>query len=572
MATATTSNGPDKMVSFPTLDLLLLTYNCAKVPIHVPDFANHLQRAISDNATAVNTLPDLVVFSLQEVAPLGHAFAGSYFLSPYFSRFEEALEQAASQIDGYQIEDTAPDSNDNDDDDDDTNDETARLQPAASTQTKAEDTKKHYHLVRQEHVGMTAIIMFARNLSAVEDVQVAHCGFGVSDMGNKGAVGVRIAYKESELTFVATHLAAMEWNKGRRNANWRSIVAGLTFGNPQDVITAAASSAAAAALGRGHLGRSNDEAASAPRTPEEEAEAEAAHAAGDDAWLLMGEQQHEADVRRQLQDMSIFRSDSLLFVAGDLNYRIGDERPSPDAVFPTASTWPDFLQRDQLTQERLAGRTFHGMQEAAITFPPTYKYDLLSVEDIAEGAVPANIDEIKAWKAARDRGEEDAKSAEPVPWKYASHRWPSWCDRVLYLDVPEWHGHEAKIGVTAYKSLPLMASSDHQPVYFRANVPLLGKNPARVAEEPLASSSRDIPSTEPAADGVVERSAPIIDPRLRLPVAIDTDAWARRMRARNKERLAGGGMLLFNTRAGAASMLTLLVLLASLYWAWAGWA
>ena len=514
------------------------------------------------------------------MAPLGHAFAGSYFLAPYLSRFDEALEQAASQIDGYQFEGTTPDSNDVENDDDDTTDETAQLQPAASAQTTAQESKKHYHLVRQEHVGMTAIIVFARNLSAVEDVQVAHCGFGVSDMGNKGAVGVRVAYEESELTFVATHLAAMEWNKRRRNANWRSIVAGLTFGNPQDVITAAAaSSAAAAALGRGPLGRNNDEAASAPRTPEEEAEADAADAAGDDAWLLMGEQQHEAEVRRKLQELSIFRPDGLLFVAGDLNYRIGDERPLPDAAFPSAATWPEFLGRDQLTEERLAGRTFHGMQEAAITFPPTYKYDVLSVEDIAKGAAPANIEEIKAWKAARDRGEQNAGSEEPVPWKYASHRWPSWCDRVLYLDVPEWEGPEAKVEVTAYKSLPLMASSDHQPVYFRAQVPLLGKiseHYEEVAAAAVSGTSGGVASSrEPATDldRAMERSAPIIDPRLQLPVAIDTDAWARRARARNKERLAGGGMLLFNTRAGAASMLTLLVLLVSLYyWLWAGWA
>lgn len=41
-----------------TLDLLMLTFNCAKNLINVAVFANHLQTALSQNATG---LPDLVV-------------------------------------------------------------------------------------------------------------------------------------------------------------------------------------------------------------------------------------------------------------------------------------------------------------------------------------------------------------------------------------------------------------------------------------------------------------------------------------------------------------------------------
>jgi hypothetical protein len=41
-----------------TLDLLMLTFNCAKNLINVSIFANHLQAALSQNATG---LPDLVV-------------------------------------------------------------------------------------------------------------------------------------------------------------------------------------------------------------------------------------------------------------------------------------------------------------------------------------------------------------------------------------------------------------------------------------------------------------------------------------------------------------------------------
>jgi len=41
-----------------TLDLFILTFNCAKNLVNVPIFAAHLQQALGQNATA---LPDLVV-------------------------------------------------------------------------------------------------------------------------------------------------------------------------------------------------------------------------------------------------------------------------------------------------------------------------------------------------------------------------------------------------------------------------------------------------------------------------------------------------------------------------------
>lgn len=41
-----------------TLDLFILTFNCAKTLVDVPIFAAHLQQALGQNATE---LPDLVV-------------------------------------------------------------------------------------------------------------------------------------------------------------------------------------------------------------------------------------------------------------------------------------------------------------------------------------------------------------------------------------------------------------------------------------------------------------------------------------------------------------------------------
>lgn len=55
-ATATTT-ATSKMAPS-TLDLFILTFNCAKNFINVPVFASHLRHALSQNATQ---LPDLVV-------------------------------------------------------------------------------------------------------------------------------------------------------------------------------------------------------------------------------------------------------------------------------------------------------------------------------------------------------------------------------------------------------------------------------------------------------------------------------------------------------------------------------
>lgn len=81
---------------------------------------------------------------------------------------------------------------------------------------------------------MTAIMLFARKPDAIHHVQVAECAFGIANMGNKGAIALRVTYtgdggdieeedsqrRVAEVTFVATHLAAMEYNLRRRNANW----------------------------------------------------------------------------------------------------------------------------------------------------------------------------------------------------------------------------------------------------------------------------------------------------------------------------------------------------------------
>lgn len=93
-----------------------------------------------------------------------------------------------------------------------------------------------YKLIESRNVGITAIMLFALKPKAIHRVEVAECAFGIANMGNKGAIALRVQYVDdkgkhkggdddgqttiAEVTFVATHLAAMEYNLRRRNANW----------------------------------------------------------------------------------------------------------------------------------------------------------------------------------------------------------------------------------------------------------------------------------------------------------------------------------------------------------------
>ncbi|KAK4156984.1 Endonuclease/exonuclease/phosphatase [Chaetomidium leptoderma] len=536
-----------------TLDLFMLTFNCAKNFINPSVFASHLHGALSQNATG---LPDLVVFSLQEVAPLSYAFIGSYFLDPYYSRFGEALNLASARVLA-----TA----EGDDDVDGGGDGHAPV--------STPNGSPPYTLVRAKNVGMTALLMYARDPTSIRKVEEAECGFGAADMGNKGAVGLRVTWsggghqdgagpaKTTELTFVAAHLAAMEWNLKKRNANWRSIVSGLTFANPRTILPdlPRINRAAAATPDRSGAG---DTAPPAPRLPtgdspdpSEEDEPSSDNDNDQDTHpLLLPNQEQEPSLSptdlAALQSISIYKPTTHLFIAGDLNYRISATTPPPNAAFPSfdpssENYHPTFLPRDQLTRERLANRTLHGLSEAAISFGPTYKFDVLPAADNEDN---------------EEEGEE-----EVVPWKFAPHRWPGWCDRVLYLDVPSWvrtttkqNSKKVEVKVKVYDALPVVRTSDHRAVFFRASVPVLGE------EEMMPPSSLEEAETE-------DDGAAAVDPRVRMPVPVDVHAWERRAAARRKEMVVGWTAFVWSTREGAVLLATVLMAAVGSWWLWRVW-
>ncbi|EMC93792.1 hypothetical protein BAUCODRAFT_74675 [Baudoinia panamericana UAMH 10762] len=270
-----------------------------------------------------------------------------------------------------------------------------------------------YVEVAARNLGMTAIMVFARRQTKerIHWTQYAGTGVGLWRMGNKGAVGARFALRSADggedclLTVIAAHLAPMEERWRRRNEDWRSICESLVFEDPL-------------------------------HSPVRSSKSD------DDAQPLLSDVDDPIGQKKDGDAGTLFRPDTHVFFAGDLNYRTADTSPPTS----TQSTpWPKpvedtedehhyshLLQHDQLGRERKAGRTLHNLTEAApIKFPPTYKY---------------------------------SNAAQRKEWHWAQHRMPSWCDRILVLEAlpPDVH---------SYVALPVQPTSDHRPVALYCTIP-----------------------------------------------------------------------------------------------------
>jgi hypothetical protein len=428
------------------LSLYIVTFNCRLTLIDTDAFASQLFNGLTSSK-----LPDILVLSLQEIAPIPLSLIGGSFLVPYFERFYHAVQKGSRKA------------------------------------ANATDNAPIYTPIAARNLGMTGIMVFAKNPSCIEDIETGGVGVGLWEMGNKGAVGVRFTYHQgpasTELTFVAAHLAAMEGELQRRNEDWKNIVRGLVFSS-----------------------------SSSKRKTED--------------ISLSGEERPLLSISPR--NASIYKPTSHLFVAGDLNYRTSILSPSPTDhidTFPQPHHSPDssnhfssLFESDQLTQERAAGRTLHGLTEAEINFPPTYKYK-------SEEPFLTPDDELKKW-----------------PW--AKHRWPSWCDRILYLPLPAWVTRsQPSLAITTHKytALPLFPTSDHRAVTLELSVPIVSI-PVPVEEE---------------GD----------DPRIKPPFEINVDWKRKRERARQLELVVGFALYFTSTKEGGAVAVAVLVGVVGAYFA-----
>jgi hypothetical protein len=349
-------------------ELYLLTFNVARNLVDPQSLAPSFFDALPKGAP----VPDIVAISLQEIAPIAYSFLGGSYLKPYFDRVSTTVQLAAD------------------------------LHSHGSEQLE--------HIATRS-LGMTALMLFAKPsvTQRIQWIQSAGAGVGFSNMGNKGAVAMRLGLScpasddTLDLTFAAAHLAPMESNVDARNKDWENLVRNLVFVNDDDY----------------------------------------AYSASEERPLLASSAEIPADHN------GLFTPGNHVFFYGDLNYRTHDSPPDEDAhksyPQPTASEsspnhYSHLLKKDQLSREKAANRTLHGFQELPINFPPTYKYSTSHKKN--------------------DNTPKRALSTDEESWKWSKHRYPSWCDRILFLPS----GSSSALEPQIYTILPVQGTSDHRPV------------------------------------------------------------------------------------------------------------
>ncbi|EOA84685.1 hypothetical protein ACJQWK_06342 [Exserohilum turcicum] len=375
------------------LDLYLVTFNVARNLVDPQALAPTFFQALPKGSP----VPDVVAISLQEIAPIAYSFLGGAYLKPYFDRV------------------------------------TTTVQLAADLHSPGTAALDH---VATRSLGMTALMLFAKPaiVERIQWIQSAGAGVGFSNMGNKGAVAMRIglscpgADDTLDLTFAAAHLAPMERNVDARNKDWENLVRNLVFVNGDD----------------------------------------SAYSSSEERPLL----QPSSSDHVPADHNGLFTPGNHVFFYGDLNYRTSDSPPDGDAhksypqpTEPESSSrhFSHILKQDQLNREKDAKRTLHGFQELPITFPPTYKYS------ISHG---------KNTNTAKR-----ALSGEGDSWQWSKHRYPSWCDRILFLRA----GSSSELQPQIYTALPIQPTSDHRPVALSV----------RVEETPIKMGVNDILARPP---------------------------------------------------------------------------
>ncbi|KAJ6260683.1 Synaptojanin-1 [Drechslerella dactyloides] len=403
--------------------------------------------------------PALLAIALQEVCPLSYGLLAADRISPYLDQWTAV--------------------------------------PHLATAAAAANLPE-YILVARESIGMTALLLFAATPERVANIRFAAAGFGPTGIANKGAVAAKFTYSHPpstavEITIVSAHLAAHEHCTDQRNADWEALVRGLVF----------------------------DTAAGQTPAPSHPGTSEATP-------LLSKSQSHPAidsGIAKPPSASGIYSPGAHLLVLGDLNYRTSATAPSPGdyaSAFPHApADLAAFLTRDQLSAEHGAGNTLHGLVEAPVTFPPTYKYTSSK----------------RHTAAVTDKDTVVSKANE---WNWAPHRWPSWCDRILWLPVPNTNPSvHNDVTPHKYTSIPSIAFSDHRPVALHASLPAV-----------VTTDGNDI--------------------RANPPFGVNSDWAVQRLNAVARERALGYAILGMTTPGGIAIVGCAVFGVLVLWWAVAG--
>ncbi|TNY22252.1 Endonuclease/exonuclease/phosphatase [Rhodotorula diobovata] len=164
----------------------------------------------------------------------------------------------------------------------------------------------------------------------VSDVSSASLATGLMGMlANKGAVAIRLRYRDAPLTFVNSHLAAFVQNVAQRNAQFRDTAAQLVF----------------------------------PRGP----------GASPDPSQVWTPDLRPESVKAGGEGWSVWESEALIWL-GDLNYRVDLPRADVDRMVRDKE-YDLLLRFDQLRIQQEHELAFQGFREAPITFAPSFKFD-----------------------------------------------------------------------------------------------------------------------------------------------------------------------------------------------------
>ncbi|KAI9598106.1 Endonuclease/exonuclease/phosphatase [Syncephalis fuscata] len=177
-----------------------------------------------------------------------------------------------------------------------------------------------YFLIGSQGMGALHLAVFVWHrcwhwIRAVESAEVA-TGMG-GMIGNKGAVGISVLFGETSLLFINSHLAAHAERISQRNQDYARI----------------------------------------------------------EKEMQLRSYELKDDPKDASGNWRVSDQFDYTFWFGDLNYRTTATRAQAD-TWLCANQHKRLLARDQLIRERTAQRVFHNYDEAQITFPPTYKFDV----------------------------------------------------------------------------------------------------------------------------------------------------------------------------------------------------
>ncbi|KAJ1963973.1 hypothetical protein GGI12_001721 [Dipsacomyces acuminosporus] len=217
------------------------------------------------------------------------------------------------------------------------------------------DTRYSYSKLESRQLIGMFIMVYSRIdvLDCITDVQATSVGCGIMGMvGNKGAVAVRLVYKDTPVCFVCSHLAHDAAQLDRRNAQFHDLCRRLQFSYRENVPVAD------------------------PLIPQ--------------GMELVGTGRAVGSGR----PLSLFDHSYLLWF-GDLNYRLAISTDDVHGCIARGD-YEALLGLDQLRIAILNKQAFAGFEEADIKFAPTYKYNIGSNE-YDEKRTPAWCDRVLWW-------------------------------------------------------------------------------------------------------------------------------------------------------------------------------